>query len=83
MAEQTILIVKDDPDIRDGVRILLAAARCNQILYPGKVLFADKRLMRVLHPEPFLFRLADLFLVLIRDIGLLIVDAVADISFIL
>ena len=24
MAEQTILIVEDDPDIRDGVRILLA-----------------------------------------------------------
>ena len=23
MAEQTILIVEDDPDIRDGVRILL------------------------------------------------------------
>lgn len=38
--------------------------------------------MRVLHPEPFLFRFANLFLVLIRDIGLLIVDAVADISLI-
>ena len=62
---------------------MLAAARRDQLLYPGKVLFADKRFMRVLHSEPFLFRLADFFLILVRDIGLLIVDAVADISLIL
>ena len=39
--------------------------------------------MGIFHPNPFFFRLAHLFLVLIRDIGLLIVYAVADIGFIL
>ena len=34
MAEQTILIVEDDPDIRDGVRILLTAI-CVHVLHLG------------------------------------------------
>ena len=39
--------------------------------------------MGIFHPNPFFFRLAHLFLVFIRDIGLLIVYAVADVGFIL
>ena len=42
----------------------------------------DKGFMGIFHTNPFLFRLADLFLVLIGDIGLLVVDAVANIGFI-
>ena len=61
---------------------LLAAARLDQLLHPVKDILADKGFMGIFHTNPFLFRLADLFLVLVRDVGLLIVDAVADIGFI-
>ena len=39
--------------------------------------------MGIFHPNPFFFRLTNLFLVFIRDIGLLIVYAVANVGFIL
>src|SRR5699024_7148118 len=61
---------------------LLAAARLNQLLHPVKDVLTDKGFMGIFHTNPFLFRLADLFLVLIGDIGLLVVDAVANIGFI-
>lgn len=46
MAEQTILIVEDDPDIRDGVRILLAGEGC-------RILEAENglRALELMNPE--------------------------------
>ncbi len=38
--------------------------------------------MGVLYSEPFFLRLAYLFLVLVRNVALLVVYAVADISFV-
>ena len=63
--------------------LLLPSAAGNLLLHLLKHIPADDRLMGIFHPNPFFFRLAHLFLVFIRDVGLLIVYAVADIGFIL
>ena len=75
-------LYKPSENLRCGI-LLLTPAAGNLLLHLLKHIPADDRLMGIFHPNPFFFRLAHLFLVFIRDIGLLIVYAVADVGFIL
>ena len=73
---------KTGENLRCGI-LLLPSAAGDLLLHLLKHIPADNRLMGIFHPNPIFFRLAHLFLVFIRDIGLLIVYAVADVGFIL
>ena len=73
---------KTGENLRCGI-LLLPSAAGNLLLHLLKHIPADDRLMGIFHPNPFFFRLTNLFLVFIRDIGLLIVYAVANVGFIL
>ena len=68
-------------DLRGSV-FLLSAAAGDLLLHLFKDFLGNNGFVGILHSEPFLLRLAYLFLVLVRDIGLLVVYAVADIGFV-
>ena len=59
-----------------------SAAACDLLLHLLKDFLGDNGFVCVLHSEPFFLRLAYLFLVLVRDVALLVVYAVADIGFV-
>ena len=65
-----------------GSVLLLSAAAGDLFLHLFKDLLGNNGFVGVLHSEPFLLRLAYLFLVLVRNVGLLIVYAVADLGFV-
>ena len=73
---------KTGENLRCGI-LLLPPAAGDLLLHLLKHIPADDGLMGIFHSNPFFFRLAHLFLVFIRDIGLLIVYTVADVGFIL
>src|SRR5699024_965857 len=62
--------------------LALPPAACDLLLYLPENLFADNRLLRVLHPHPFALGLAYPPLVLKGNIGLPVVDGMADVGFI-
>ena len=68
-------------DLRGSV-LLLSAAAGDLFLHLFKDFPRNNGFVGILHSEPFFLRLAYLFLVLVGDIGLLVVYAVADISLI-
>ena len=68
-------------DLRGSV-LLLSAAVGDLFLHLFKDLRRDNGFVGILYSEPFLLRLAYLFLVLVGDVGLLVVYAVADVGFV-
>ena len=72
---------KTGKDLRGSV-LLLSAAAGDLFLHLLKDFLGDNSFVGVLHSEPFLLRLAYLFLVLVGDVGLLVVYAVADVGFV-
>ena len=62
--------------------LALPPAACDLLLYLPENLFADNRLLRVLHPHPFALGLAYPPLVLKGNIGFPVVDGMADIGFV-
>lgn len=68
-------------DLRSSV-FLLSTAAGDLRLHLFKDLLGDNSFVGIFYPKPFLLRLAYLFLVLVRNIGLLVVYAVADIGFV-
>lgn len=72
---------KPGEDLRGSV-LLLSAAAGDLFLHLLKDFLRDNGFMGVLHSEPFLLRLAYLFLVLVGNVGLLVVYAVSDIGFV-
>ena len=62
--------------------LALPAAVCYLLLYLPENLFADNRLLRILHPHPFTLGLAYPPLVLKGNVRFPVVDGMADIGFI-
>ena len=73
---------KPGKNLRCGI-LLLPSAAGDLLLHLLKHIPADDRHMGIFHPNPFFFRLAHLSLIFVRDIGLLIVYAVADVGLVL
>ena len=72
---------KSGKDLRGSI-LHFTSAVFDLFLHLTEDIFFNDALMRVLNPNPFLFRLADALFVFVGNIGLLVVDAVADIGFI-
>lgn len=71
---------KPGKDLRCSV-FLFSTAMSNLLLHLSEHIRRDNSFVGVLHTIPFLLRLPHLFLVLERDVALLIVNAVTDIGF--
>ena len=65
-----------------GSILLLSAAAGDLFLHLFKDFLGDNSFVGVLHSKPFLLRLAYLFLILVGNVDLLVVYAVADIGFV-
>ena len=61
---------------------LLSSAGSNLLLHMIENIFGNDRFMCILDTKPFFLWLADFLFVLVRNVGLLVVDAVANIGFI-
>ena len=59
---------------------LLSSAGSNLLLHMIENIFGNDRFMCILDTKPFFLWLADFLFVLVRNVGLLVVDAVADIG---
>ena len=65
-----------------GAMFLVSSAGSNLLLHMIENVFGNDRFMCILDTKPFFLWLADFLFVLVRNVGLLVVDAVADIGFI-
>lgn len=61
---------------------LLSSAGSNLLLHMIENIFGNDRFMCILDTKLFFLWLADFLFVFVRNVGLLVVDAVADIGFI-
>ncbi len=73
---------KSGKDLR-GCRFHFPAAACDLLLHLLKNFLGDNGFVGVFNPQPFLRRLPDFLLVLVGNVGLNAMDAVADVGLIL